>query len=77
MYCNCITFWRIKCQDDAPNIEAHKQVCFFVNPNNATMASTYILTPFYGTGKETFTGLFYCGYEDVRTLDLINISDAL
>jgi hypothetical protein len=41
------------------------------------MASTYILTPFYGTGKETFTGLVYCGFEDVRTLDLINISDAL
>jgi hypothetical protein len=41
------------------------------------MASTYILTPFYGTGKESFTGLVYCGCEEARTLNLNNISDAL
>jgi hypothetical protein len=47
------------------------------------MKTTYILTPFYVTRKEDFVGLVYCGYEEVRilqearTVNLINISDAL
>jgi hypothetical protein len=41
------------------------------------MAAEDILNPFYVTRKEDFAGLVYCGYEEARTLNLINIIDAL